>query len=351
MANNFEIKSNDLVSTMYAGQQKSEDKPWWADFFKGIEALRERLTPQWIKDFFISVEMFKNDPRGFMDGWVSDSPIGAAAGVLAAGLSGGLLLIVGGTAVGMVGRAGIGAIAKITTLTRVLGGALAGLGSFIKWGWGLAGVIFAGWTISKLIQFSVSGASFLFNFNWNVTDAQIEQQQKSLLTNIYRQAGAAIGATVGTLVCGTLPAQLLEKNAQKLKIDPNAIAEIKYLSLTTNGFEYGEIYDEMFESLSALVSVTSRSLITAIFLESYKNIRRCVKWLAKATFIDKIPGLGDAIKKWGEEGSQSWSFASQLEEWVDTIEDTSLREFTEEFLEEFMEVCSENLMIIAGATS
>lgn len=362
--NNYQIRNKDLASALYAGTQdvpetKSE---MIADaIVKGLTHVfskaKESIFGQWWSDFCTSVEMFKNNPREFFDGWVADSPVGAAAGTLAVGLSGGLLVVVGGTALGLVGKVGISAMSRMTSLGRIItsgaagvGGWLLNAGNLVKAGWGILTTWFAGWTIGQLIRFGVSSSSFLFNFNWNISDKQIEAQQKSLLTNIYRQLGATIGATVGTLVCGTLPAELINKNAQKLKVDPQAIAEIKYISLHTPDFEYGEIYDEMFDSLKALLTVTQQAAVQAIFLETYKNFRRVVKWLAKVTFFEKIPGLGEAIKKWGEEGSQSWSFASALEDAIESIDDTNLKEFTEELIEEFMEVCSENLMIIAGAT-
>ena len=346
MANNFAIADADLPSAYYGGFANKEN-----DFWKGFKGFLNKITPQPLKDFFTAVDMFKKNPRAFLDGWVADSPVGAAAGVLAAGLSGGLLLVAGGGLIGMVGRTGLAGITRLTGWATGFGGMFTGLaGVLTSYGLdGLAVTAVGGLTLGQLIRFAVSGVSHLWNFNWNITDKEIEQQQKRLLTSIYRQAGASIGALAGTLICGTLPVELIKNKHQKLIVDPTLFAELSYIKLNTPTFEYGEIYDELFESMKSLITITGRNVVQGIFLEAYKNIRRCVKFLAKATFIDKLPIIGKAIKAWGEEGTQSWSFASQTDDWIESIPNETLKEFTEEMIEEFQEICSENLMIVSYA--
>lgn len=366
MTDKFTIKDDETASAIYGGFAKKD-----SNIFEGIgnffSKLFEKITPQPIKDFFTAVDMFKKNPREFFDGWVSDNPIGAAVGVLAAGLSGGLLLLTGGTLVGMIGKVGLAGISRITSIGGFIPN-LFGLGGLIKTG---LGIILAGFTLGNLIRFGVRSVNFLWNFNWNVTDKQIEAQQKSLLLNIIRQAGATIGAAIGSLVCGTIPIALIkskgfEKNGgakltklgQQLKINPQFLAELKYLnevvlprkadgSLDITGTTTsGEIYEEMIENMRALINVTARSITQSLFLEGYKNVRRVIKWVAKGTGLSKLPGMG-WIEKWGEEGTGSWSFATALEDAIESIPFEPLREFLEEMIEEFQDVCSENLMIVS----
>jgi hypothetical protein len=371
---NFIIKDDELPSAIYGGTAKKE-----SNIFDGIgnffNKLFEKITPQPIKDFFTAIKMFKDNPKEFFDGWVNDSPIGAAAGVLAAGLSGGMLLLTGGTLVGMIGKLGLMGITKLTALGGGIGGAFSGIMGAIT-GSGLIGKAIAfvtgGFVLSNLIRFGVRAASFLWNFNWNITDKEIEAQQKSLMLNIVRQAGATVGATIGSLVCGTIPIALIKskgfdknnpdnltKLGQQLKINPQFLAELKYLnefvlprnadgSLDISGdIEAGEIYEEMVENMKALINITARSVSQAFFLEAFKNVRRLIKWGAKITGFEKIPFFGPMVKKWGEEGSKSWSFARAVEDAIESIPIEPLREFLEEALEEFQDVCSENLLIIS----
>ena len=70
-----------------------------------------------------------------------------------------------------------------------------------------------------------------------------------------------------------------------------------------------------------------------LILESYKNIRKWIKDTANHAKLTAIfPSLGKTMDQWGSEGSQSWSFASATEAWIEKIPDEKEREQTLDYL-------------------
>lgn len=225
----------------------------------------------------------------FFTQWWKDDPVGATAGAIAGTLTLGVVVVVGGQLLGGVGG-GLAALRGLKVVSLIRGTAIA---------------LTAAGALGALIRFAVRGVQFAYNFNWNITDSQIRQQQKSLIDGLYGQFGETAGTALASLLCGYAPVQIV-KRSNIVKVNPVALARIKEISeFDPQGDNYGELYEEMMESVRALVASGTRVAAQALFLESYKNIRKLLKDGFLMTGLGKLfPGLGKMVKNWGAEGSK-----------------------------------------------
>lgn len=322
---------NETPSSIYAGYAAPDYSKVFRDGFKNLVTSAKTLANKVIGAVGQAVEQVKKGWKFFTDWW-KDDPVGATSGAIAAGLSLGLIVVVSGG----VGGAITGGIAALRSL-KIVG--------LIKAGLKIAAA-FVG--VGALIRFMIRGVQFLWNFNWNVTDNQIKVQQDALILSLYGLTGSVVGSSLATLLCGVAPIEI-SKRTGIIKINPMTLAMIQDLTeFNPHSDEYGEIYEEMMEAMKALVNAGTRATAQIMFLESYKNIRKWIKSSAKGVNLSGIfPGLNKIIEKWGNEGSQSWSFASATENAIESISDEKIKTLTEETVETFMDTCTENAMVVS----
>jgi len=67
------------------------------------------------------------------------------------------------------------------------------------WGW------ITSWSLTDIWSWIVGTTTFLLNFNWNETDAQVQQQVKTAFLRCAGLLGAETGDILGRLACGALP--------------------------------------------------------------------------------------------------------------------------------------------------
>lgn len=212
---------------------------------------------------------------------------------------------------------------------------------------------FSGWLISGIlggISFSFSSAwSYitqsalqLYYFNWNISDQQIDQlleQQKAILAGM---AGSTAGNLLGYLVCGIAPsAVILAFN------EPLGAYLLK---------EVGEeALDEFLANFRALLQASARMGSQRAGYEMFKNIRRNVRELVKnpdSTASQAVKSLfGNEVLKalqgWGTT-NKPWSFASAIEEKIESLNDPVAENFWENFVDDFIDACIEAGYVIAG---
>lgn len=328
MANNFVIKSEELPSAIFGGFASEVFKQSYTSVWKSLVYSATKLKNKISKELEQAKSLISKGLNFFAQWWLDD-PIPATAGALAVGLSLGVIVIVGGTAVGAI-SGGISAFRGLSIIGKAIAIASA------------AGIL------GGLIRFAVRGIQYAWNFNINITDSQIKEQQQSLINSLYGQAGNVVGTGLATLLCGAAPIEIA-KRTNLVKVNPVALARIKELQeFDPRSDEYGEVYEEIMESMKALVQAGARVASQVAFIESYKNVRKWIKQGTRNSGLSKIfPGLAKLIEKWGAEGSQSWTIAEAIEESIESIDDTSLRSFTEEAVESFMDVCTEQVMIFS----
>ena len=191
----------------------------------------------------------------------------------------------------------------------------------------------------KIWEWVVNGFTFLYNFNWQQTDEEINEQIKQTWLSVEQRMFGILGRSLGYLVCGAVPGALVATfNA------PMAAFLMKELG--------EEFIDDMLGELGAFFQMAGRAAMQSMFLKAFSSVRNLIK---KA---NKIPGIRQALGKlgvsntaidnWGEEKGKKWSFASAVEERIENIKNERLRENIEEFMEEFGDACIEAGYVIAN---
>ncbi len=256
--------------------------------------------------------------------WIQENPIGAIAGAGAALLSGGVVMIVGGSVAGFVG----GGIVKIWKLARLAFGAL-----------GLGG----------LVRAAIGGVQRIWNFDFQVPDKQIRAQQKSLLEGQAGVWGEALGSMVGTLCGWSLGRVAYANQANLIRFNPDLIAKLDELRIN-NFDEESELWEEAVQNLKTAIASSARAAMNIAGLEAYLNIRKAVKAISRGVNLSAIhPGLGKMVETWGAEGQKPWSFASAQEEWVESLPDGAIENFVEEFIEAAQDMCAESSIQVSYA--
>ena len=321
----MQIESDQIASAIFGGFALEEFAQGFLDVCKGLLLKTADFVSgigKWLSNNLPGFDFFKK--------WFQDDPVGATAGALL----GVVVLVVAGAAVG-------GAVGGIAALVK------GALGSKIAQ---LFGMVTLGFLVGNTIRFALRGVQFLWTFNWNVTDAQLKAQQQAVFDGMAGQLGGTLGTWLASFVCGAAPIELAKRTKQ-VRVRPDILARLKEVS---DGDLWGddppEIFEEAVEQLKGLLLVSGLQLTRVAFMESYKNVRKWIRNASSAAGLKEIwPGLGTAIERWGQEGSNSWSFAEKFEEAVESIDNNALRNFTEEFFDELMDVCTENLMIVSYA--
>jgi len=327
----MDIKSNEIASAIGGGFAAEE---YWQ---QAKDWIGSAMLPV-VNAFQGAHNWAKKNVPGYawwLDWWANDK-VGATAGALL----GVVVIVVAGYSVGGL-SGGIASLIKAIPngpIARYFGG--LALSQLIYWG----------------IKGAVRGSTFLWNVNWLESDASIAQQQDAILNSLAGQLGEVAGVLVGTSLCGIIPIAA-GKRLKFIKTDPTILARIKELSEVdgdgnpihwVNG-DRPELYDELFEAVSALLQNFKNQGMRYVFLESYKNVRKMVRGAYQGWFKGAFPETAEKINKWIANQNGHWSFASAVEDAIDNIGSDKLRNFTEEFYDAALDSCSESAMIIADS--
>lgn len=219
------------------------------------------------------------------------------------------------------------------------------LGAFVNFGGWIIGGILGGLSFSFTTVWSliVSAGLQLYAFNWNTTDAQLDQYIASMRNIIASQLGETFGNVFGYLVCGVVPAATIF-----------AFNEALGLYLLKEVGE--EAFDEFMGNLRALIQFQARLTAQEYLIGAYKNIRRAIKFYLKdptstqSRFFSTLLGtdVSKAVNYWGSPNAKPWSFRRAVEETIESIKDPWWENFWEEFHEEAIDACIEAGYVIAG---
>jgi hypothetical protein len=188
------------------------------------------------------------------------------------------------------------------------------------------------WT--KLWGWIVGGVTFITNFNWNITDEDINQQIEGLWNSFGGILGSAAGRAIGWIGCGLVPAAAIMTFNESL-----ATHLLK---------EVGEqAIDELLDAAAEVVQAGFRMGVQTSFLWLYKNVRRALKD-PNNPFGMALRGIvgGKTVDEWGK--GESWTIASSIENAIESIPNAFLKNFVEEAWEEGTEACIEAGYAIAG---
>jgi hypothetical protein len=216
------------------------------------------------------------------------------------------------------------------------------LSVIFDWGKRLAGFILSNlksaisWTASAIWGAIVSTSQYVWHFNWNATDEQLDQQIRARWNQIAGQFGGVVGQFLGWIACGVVP------GAVTLTFNEVAGA----LILKQVGEEMAE---ELAASIAALIRSAFQATAATAFVWAFKNARKLIR--NNSSLIRQVFGAQaeKAIQAWGTANSKPWSFAKATEEAIERIPNEALRNFTEEMLEEFFESCVEAGYVVANS--
>ena len=179
-------------------------------------------------------------------------------------------------------------------------------------------------TVTRLTQYFFSTVEYLWKFNWNITDSEIDAQIRANFIALAGPLGAAIGSTIGGITC----------TAGMLYVNQSALMFIDDIT--------EELIEELAENWGAFFRQAIRVVANSLFLWGYKGIRNFLK------------NSGIAAQVLGAERAAQWgvkkgvvSFAKSWEDWLETLPDVA-QTFLEELTEEAYEFCKEMSLFIAS---
>jgi hypothetical protein len=224
---------------------------------------------------------------------------------------------------------------------RAITGLWNGAASFTGWILGGIGGGIA-FTWGTLVNWIRGAVGFIWNFNWNITDREIDSLLRSMRLALVGQIGESIGNFIGFAVCGILPGVVLAKFNK-----PLAAYVLKEVS--------EEAFDELMDNLRVVMRQSVNTLAAHAAYGLYKNTRKAIKSIfadpnsAQSRFGRSLFGSGfnDAVKSWGAEGSKPWSFDIAIREAIEQLPDGYVETFVEEAYEGFLDGCQEGSLIFA----
>ena len=184
---------------------------------------------------------------------------------------------------------------------------------------GLVSVLLAGLSLTWAFAWGlvVSAATFLVNFNWNISDAELDKQVEQSWSNLYSSLGATLGNATGWLVCGVLPAASMFM-----------FNEFLGLYVLKNVGE--EALEELAGNISILIKSLAGATTRSIFSYLFKTVRNIL-------YPDR------------DKNAQPWILSQKIEEKIETITDFNIRRLVEEYYEELVDACVEAGYVVANS--
>ncbi|MBW4480846.1 MAG: hypothetical protein KME54_29435 [Tolypothrix brevis GSE-NOS-MK-07-07A] len=195
-----------------------------------------------------------------------------------------------------------------------------------------------GFTLTQVVSVIVNTTNFVFNFNANASDAELDAALIAKIESFYGLLGSAVGSSMGYLVCGALP------GAVAFAFNP-AVGAAIMRELDDEG------KDEIYQHVNSISRMAFQTFINANLAERFKSSRRFLKKNPNNPFAKAVKNLmgEDNWKKWGESNRPSWTIHQDvIEKRIEAIKDKGQREFFEQLLEEFADTCLEATQIVAS---
>jgi hypothetical protein len=177
---------------------------------------------------------------------------------------------------------------------------------------------------------------FIWNFNWNATDKDLQNQLQAKINALAVRSAGIAGNAFGWAACGALP-------GAAIFVFNEALGAKILKDVATEGLE------ELLDGIKAIAYDAFVAGIYALAIWAFTNVRKLIK--SRSRLIGRIFGskIETMAKSWGETGSKPWSFASSFESQTEKISNETLREAVEEFFEEAVESCVEAGYVVANS--
>lgn len=186
---------------------------------------------------------------------------------------------------------------------------------------------------------TVQAYHYIQNFNWNATDAQLDQQIKDAEIALRGAQGSLAGQSLGFAVCGLIPTATIAVFNEPLAL--HMMSEL--------GEEAAE---EIAQSLASLVRLQISATARRGFIALFKNHRSLLRSAVRG-FAQGLVSVGiftqEAVDKMEKKRNEPWTLAEAMDDSIDSIKDPGDRAYAENFWDEFEDSCIEAGFIIAGA--
>lgn len=191
---------------------------------------------------------------------------------------------------------------------------------------------------SKIWGWIVAGFNYLWAFNWQATDEELNEQIKQSWLMVETRMFGLVGRAFGYLMCGAVPGAIVATfNA------PLAAFLLKELG--------DEAVSDLLGELGGFFQLAGQAALQSMFLKAYQSIRSLIKRANKNPVIRRaLNSVGvnnNVIDKWGEEKGKTWSFSQGLQNWIEGLNDERLQSNVEEFIDEFSDSCLESGYVLA----
>jgi hypothetical protein len=199
---------------------------------------------------------------------------------------------------------------------------------------------FGQWGMSTMISWIQSGFNYIWNFNWNSTDAQLNQQIESAKVGLYGLLGAGLGNQLGYTTCGIVPGAAVTVFAPEVGV-----------------YILKEVGEEMLqEAIGYIATIIQSSFYLAAqttFVKLFQSNRQLFNGIVNGlgSVLDFIIPGNLSWQKYRQQRDKTGglvSFADFVEESIETLPAPE-QAFWENFFEEFGDACWEALYVIAGS--
>lgn len=228
--------------------------------------------------------------------------------------------------IGNIGKSGEGSL-----LDNIFG-ALGKAASAIK------GV--ADFSFSAIAGNVMAYQQYIWNFNWNISDAEINQNIQNSLEDLSALLGDTLGEALGFTVCGATAGAVIA-------VFNPSLAKAVLLELGQ------EALDDALASIYNLAEEATYAGANALFLKIFQSNRAFFNFYSNSvgTVLDQIiPGnlsWGNYVQQRREQ-QLHYSFSDFIEESVDTISNPISRAFFSEFFEAFGDGCQDAFYAVAN---
>lgn len=194
------------------------------------------------------------------------------------------------------------------------------------------------WSLTNVLGVIVGSIQAVYNFNWNITDKEINEQIHQAKLGLIASLGTTIGAAVAEIFCGAIPGALI-----MVFNEPLGLHVLEQLGEQALG--------EMIGHLTALMQATFKLIKAASFGFIYKNVRNA--WRGSDASVRKRLKKNGVkqkdIDKVFAERDKPWSFASAIQGKIDNNEGEGRKVLIDSAYNQFGSTCLEAGYAIAGA--
>ena len=196
---------------------------------------------------------------------------------------------------------------------------------------------FVSWSATAIWGMIIASKEFVFNFNWNPSDAQLDNDIKNAFNALPGVVGNVLGKATGYIVCGAIPGAIIFSFNESLGY--HIFKELGE-----------EALDEFSGEIANLIRIAFRAIGVSAFAFAHKQIRTLWRE-TDDKFKNRLEASGlkkkfveDAIK----ERNKPFIIRQELDQKVESIKSKPLKDFVENFLDEFDSGCVEAGYVVAG---